>query len=158
MSENEFDLVTYTKEHQNIVKSGIDDISKILNGRDVEEKRSLLFCLDKYLDPYYGYNLPYFDDIMFLLQKRLFVEADKDVKDDILQLLTDYSRNSLDYLADNIEMVEPELLEDAIYALELTYNQKYVPIFIKYEFHENPHVQVVAKEALTELSKLNFDK
>lgn len=100
MSENEMSFITYTKKHQDIVKSGIDAISKILNGTNVEEKRSLLFCLDKYLDPYYGYNLPYFDGIILLLQKQLFLEKDKDVKDDILQLLTEYSKDLLDYLAD----------------------------------------------------------
>lgn len=104
-----------------------------INGTDIAEKRSLLLCLDKYLDPYYGYNLPYFDDIILLLQQQLFIEKDKDVKDDILELLTYYSKDSLDYLAENIERIEPELLEDAIYALKFTYNKKYLPVFELYE-------------------------
>lgn len=151
-------FVTYTQKHQDIVKSGIDAISEIIEGTDVIEKRSLLFCLDKYLDPYYGYNLSYFDDIILLLQKQLFIEKDKDVKDDILQLLTDYSKDSLDYLAENIESIEPGLLADALYALELTFNNKYVHIFNRFEYNENPRVQAVAKEALTELSKSNDNK
>ncbi|MVX67086.1 hypothetical protein GKZ28_25885 [Clostridium chromiireducens] len=54
MSENKVDFVTYTNDHSSIVKSGINAISKVLKGTDIAEKRSLLFCLDKYLDPYYG--------------------------------------------------------------------------------------------------------
>ncbi len=70
-----------------------------MNSNDDSEKRSLLFCLDRYLnDPYYGYNLPCFDGIIRLLEKHLFVNHIKAVKKDILQLLRDYSSTNLDLL------------------------------------------------------------
>jgi HEAT repeat protein len=87
----------------------------------------------------------------------LFENHDKEVKEDILQLLTDYSKDSLDYLAERIELIETELLADAIYALGLTFNIKYVPTLIRYENHEHTTVRNVAKEALLELSKSNRD-
>jgi hypothetical protein len=136
-------LISYTKKHQDIVKKGVDAIGEILKSANVDEKRSILFCLDKYLDPYFEYNLPYFDEIIVLLEKHLFENHDKEVKGDILQLLTDYSKDSLDYLAERIELIEFELLADAIYALGS--NLKYVPIFIRYENHENLNVRNVAK-------------
>ncbi|WP_240422005.1 hypothetical protein [Paenibacillus periandrae] len=137
-----------------IVNRGVDAIGEILKSADIDEKRSILFCLDKYLDPYYGYNLPYFDEIIVLLEKHLFENHDKEVKEDILQLLTDYSKDTLDYLVERIESIEFELLADAIYALGLTFNLKYVPIFIRYENDEHLNVRNVAKEVLLELSNL----
>ncbi|MFW2492031.1 hypothetical protein ACN077_26265 [Clostridium chromiireducens] len=157
MSENKVDFVTYTNDHSSIVKSGINAISKVLKGTDIAEKRSLLFCLDKYLDPYYGYNLPYSDDIFILLQEQLFLTDTKEVKEDILQLLRDYSKKSLDYLAEKLEELEsePDLLQDALYALGNTYNLKYVPVFIRYESHHNPFIRSAVKEILIDLSELN---
>ena len=158
MSENKVDFVTYTKNHSSVVKSGINAISEVLNGTDIAEKRSLLFCLDKYLDPYYGYNLPYFDDIIILLQEQLFLTNIKEVKEDILQLLKDYAKKSLDYLVEKIQELEsePELLEDALYALGNTYNLKYVSVFIRYESHHNYTIRNIVKEILIDFSKANI--
>jgi len=64
----------------------------------------------------------------------------------------------LDCFEDNIEKVEPRLLADAIYALGITYKSKCTHIFNGFEYHEDLHVQAVAKEALTELSKSNDNK
>lgn len=156
MRDDKVDFVAYTNEHSSIVKSGIKAINEVLNGTEIAEKRSLLFCLDKYLDPYYGYNLPYFDDIINLLQEQLFLTNTKEVKEDILQLLRDYARNSLDYLAEKIGGIdsEPELLEDALYALGNTYNHKYIPVLISYESHHNPIIRNVVKEILIDLSRM----
>jgi hypothetical protein len=158
VNENKVDFVTYTKDHSSVVKSGVNAISEVLNGTDIAEKRSLLFCLDKYLDPYYGYNLPYFDDIITLLQEQLFLIDVKEVKEDILQLLRDYAKKSLDYLAEKLEKLdsEPELLEDALYALGNTYNLKYVPVIIRYESHHNSTIKNAVKEILIDLSKSNI--
>lgn len=158
MSEKEIDFVTYTKKHTSVVENGINSISEVLNSTDITEKRSLLFCLDKYLDPYYGYTLPYFDDIIMLLQEQLFLTDTKEVKEDILQLLIDYSKNSLDCLAERLQELEsePELLENALYALGNTYTLKYVPVFIRYENHYNSTIRNAAKEILINLSKSNI--
>jgi len=156
MSIDEVDFVTYTADQSYIVKSGIKAINEVLNGTDISEKRSLLFCLDKYLDPYYGYNLPCFDDIIILLQEQLFLNDIKKVKEDILELLRYYAKGSLDYLAEKIEELEsdPELLEEALEALGNTNDLKYVPLFIKYESHYNPNISNAVKEILIDLSKL----
>lgn len=136
-----------------IVVNGITTIYNYLQNADSSEKRSLLFCLDRYLDPFYGYNLPYFDDIVLILQKQLFViENDKDVMDDILQLLTDYSKDNLDFLVENIENIRPEFLADAIYAIGSTYNIKYVPVIVKFTNHVNKEVREVANNTLIELA------
>lgn len=144
-----------------IVEGGINAINRVLNGTNTAEKRSLLFCLDKHLDPYYGYDLPYFEDIIILLQKQLFLTDIREIKEDILQLLRDYGK-TLDYLAEKLEELElePELLEDALYALGYTYNLKYIPILSKYESHHNSNIRNAVREILTELSELNntYDK
>ncbi|WP_132416993.1 hypothetical protein [Paenibacillus albiflavus] len=155
MNDTECNFVTYNKSHEEIINNGIEAISDYLIRANESEKRSLLLCLDKFLDPYYGYKLTYFNEIIILLQKNLFVDHSKVVKEDLIQLITDYSLETLDYLADNIDSIEPELLSDAINALGSTYNMLYLPIFIRYENHGNGVVQESAKEALIELKNKN---
>lgn len=111
--------ITYTSEHQQIATSSTNEIDSFLKSQNNAEKRSLLFCLDKYLDPYYGYNLPNHDEITLILEKHLFQSHIREVKEDILQLLTDYARKPLTYLAEHIEEIEPDLQADALYAIEL---------------------------------------
>ena len=153
LGENNGNFVSYSKKHMDIVNNGIAAIHNFLHEADCIEKRSLLFCLDRFLDPYYGYNLPNFDDIILILERQLFIdENDKDIMEDILQLLTDYAKDKLDYLAKNIENINPAFLADAIYAIGATYNIKYVPVIHKFENHENEVVREVAKNALIELS------
>ncbi len=115
MDENKVELITYTNQHSSIVEGGIKAINEVLNGSNISKKRSLLFYLDKYLDPYYGYNLTYFEDIIILLQKHLFLTDVKEIKEDILELLRAYTRRELDYLAEKLAELElePELLEEA---------------------------------------------
>ena len=40
--------ITYSKEEENIVKSGSSAIRKVLLGAETNKKLSLLFCLDKF--------------------------------------------------------------------------------------------------------------
>ena len=153
LNEREVSYVTYTQKHRDIIITGATAINDFLNNKDVSEKRSLLFCLDMYLDPYFGYELSYFDEIILLLEKHLLFDHCKEIKQDILQLLNDYSKNKLDYLADHIEEIEFELLADALYALRNTFNKEYIPVFILFENHQNQNVSDTAKNALIELSK-----
>ncbi|RAV21500.1 hypothetical protein [Paenibacillus contaminans] len=150
-------MIIYTKKHEDIVNRGVDAIDEFLKSSNVDEKRSILFCLDKYLDPYFEYDLPYFDKVIVLLEKHLFENHEKEVKEEILKLLAGYSEDSLEYLAERIEFIESELLADAIYALGLTFNVKYVPILSRYENHEHTNVRNAAKVALSELSKSKHD-
>ena len=72
MEENGSSYISYSQKHNKIVESGSVAIKKYLSESDYGEKRSLLLCLDRYLDPYFGYNLPFFDEIILLLQEQLF--------------------------------------------------------------------------------------
>jgi len=65
----------------------IPDHSEYMIGEEAVLKIILEWSV---LRVYYGYNLPYFDDIILLHQIQLFIEKDIDVKDDILQLLTEF--------------------------------------------------------------------
>ena len=49
--------ITYTDAEMEIVKSGIEAIRNVLMGTDMGKKESLLFCLDRFLDPWFGYQL-----------------------------------------------------------------------------------------------------
>ena len=60
--------ITYTDDEINIVEQGIEEVRKVLMGEECGKKRSLLFCLDWYLDPYYGNKLPYKDELVELLE------------------------------------------------------------------------------------------
>lgn len=157
MNETGGSYVTYTKQHEEIVNSGAIAINEFLTNANFIEKRSLLFCLDKYLDPYFGYNLTYFDEIIIVLEMHLFVDHNREVKEDIFQLITDYSRNSLDYLADNLEQMNIELLPDAIYALGLTFNKKYLSLLNNYENHKNERIRTTAKEAIETIKSTNSE-
>lgn len=108
--------VSYGSKQIKIVESGIDAIGMALyNGRE-EEKASILFCLDRFLDPYYGYHLPYESDIFVLLQNLLFEDNNTDIKEDILDLLL-YSKQPLDILESGLDKLSDELLPHAKYIL-----------------------------------------
>lgn len=148
MDEIEGTYIYYTPYHEEIVIKGIEAINDYLIHASDKEKRSLLFCLDKYLDPYYGYPLPFFDEAIAVLEEHLFMEHNKEVKEDILQLLSNYSKDRLDYLAEHLDRMDNELLADAIYSLGLTFNQTYIPILKSFENHKNMGVQRAVKEAI----------
>lgn len=109
-------FVTYEKRHQELIESGIDNLSAALYNETEEEKASILLCLERYLDPYFGYNLPYEADIIVLLQKLLFEENSDDIKEDILNLLT-YSKQPLTILEQNLYKLSEYLMAYAIYIL-----------------------------------------
>ena len=101
--------VRYTQQHNDIVEKGVSEILKVLNGTDTQEKESLLFCLDRYLDPYFKCNLPYAKDIFHVLEEQLFCPHPIAIKEDILNLLALYCTISLEMLASDIDKLEPEL-------------------------------------------------
>lgn len=111
--------ITYSQVHRDIITSGgVKEIDQYLATQSNAEKRSLLFCLDQYLDPYYRYNLIYHDKIISILEKQLFQNHTKEVKEDMLQLLNDYATKPLLYLAEHIDEIEPELRPDALHAVQ----------------------------------------
>ena len=117
-------MVTYNKKHEDIVKKGIDAIEKVLKGSNVAEKESLLFCLDKYLDPWFGYDLPRKKEILELVQYVVIDSNSQGVKEGALQLLTDYSWPPFTILENNLDKIEPILIGEVQYAINMDNNTK----------------------------------
>lgn len=105
--------VCYDKRHMDLVESGIEQLSYALYNETEEEKASILLCLDRYLDPYFGYNLPYESEIIILLQRILFEDNSEDIKEDILDLLQFYAKQPLDILEKGYEQLSGNLLAQA---------------------------------------------
>ena len=105
--------VCYDKRHMDLVESGIEQLSYALYNETEEEKASILLCLDRYLDPYFGYNLPYESEIIILLQRILFEDNSEDIKEDILDLLQFYAKQPLDILEKGYKQLSGSLLAQA---------------------------------------------
>ena len=99
-------VVTYSEDEREIVRSGIESIDTVLFSDDKDRMRRLLFCLDMYLDPYYGYDLPYEKDIFTSLQRLLTQTDDYDIAKDITDLLMYCDDCSL--IWENIDLVNEE--------------------------------------------------
>jgi hypothetical protein len=85
------DVVKYEQRHSKIVESGQKAIFSFYKNNNIEEKRSLLLCLDMYLDPYYNYNLSYTNNIFDWLDTELKKTTSLKLKEDIFELLRSYS-------------------------------------------------------------------
>ena len=88
--ENDFKYVTYGDDEIAVVKSGITAIQTILMGIDNNKKRSLLFALDWFMDPFYKQNIViagFRDDLKDLLQILIISSHNKDVVEDAINLL-----------------------------------------------------------------------
>lgn len=86
-------LIAYTEQERETVRSGFAAVKAVLAGSDSERKRSLLLCLDWFMDPYYGHSeeiAGWRSELKELLQDIFLWETDPDVMEDYLQLLTDY--------------------------------------------------------------------
>ena len=113
-------FVTYSKDEKNIVNEGIISIYNVLFGEDVEKKRRLLFCLDWYMDPYYGQDISDIKtELINLLQTVIIVPNDIDVKEDALQLLGDYAWGPFEILEEHFENIENDLRPDAEYVINM---------------------------------------
>lgn len=106
IKDSDYTYITYSKTQNDIVESGIDSIKGVFKENDKHEIRSLLFCLDKYLDPYYRYNLAYEKEIFDLLQIQLLIQNDEEIVDDIIQLLRDYCNIYLVILSEHIHSID----------------------------------------------------
>jgi len=85
------DVVKYERRHSEIVESGQEAIISFYRNNNIEEKRSLLLCLDMYLDPYYDYKLSYAKEIFTWLDVELKKSRNLKIKEDIFELLRSYS-------------------------------------------------------------------
>ena len=152
MDSDSAKYTSYNRRHMDIIQAGIEPIQVFLQTESQQEKDNLLFCMDRFLDPWFGYDLPHRDQIFILLQQHLFTEETFDIKNVILELLSQYGGQTLDIIADQMEQLELELLAEAVYALGMTYNRKYIPLVEIYESHQDETVRKAANEALHELN------
>lgn len=111
--------VTYSEHEENIVEKGIVAIQEVLMGTDDEAKASLLFCLDKYLDPYYGYHLSYENEIYDLLETVVVSPNTMDIREDALNLLTDYGGGPFPIIEKNFDNLPEVIKADAKYAVNM---------------------------------------
>jgi hypothetical protein len=108
------DFIVYGQEQRDIVEAGISAVAAVLLEGSEESKRSLLLCLDYYLDPYYGCLHPDSDGIFILLQQCLLTEPSSEVRADIMQLLSDYCDCPLDVLRRHLPDIPKEWREDVL--------------------------------------------
>ena len=88
-----------------------------LFGDDIKQIRSLLFCLDYYLDPYYKNTLPYEKEVYDSLQKLVISSRNDDVIDDCLQLIGDHCCYPLTIMEQGFENIKDSKKPDARYEL-----------------------------------------
>lgn len=113
-------IVTYTNNDKEIVKRGITAIREILLGEEADKKRSLLFCLDWFMDPYYGQDISAIEnDLTKLLQTVVISDNETDVKEDALQLLGSYTWGPYKILEQNYGNIEAELKPYADYVINM---------------------------------------
>ncbi|OWA33462.1 hypothetical protein B9G55_22640 [Saccharibacillus sp. O16] len=146
--------ITYGESHMAIVRSGAASIEAFLLNVDDAERLNMLFCLDRYLDPYFGYNLPYAGEIFEILQRELLRERSRKVKDDIFQLIDLYAGRHLDTLANRIDEVEPHWLGETLRVLGGTYNPQYVSTIQRFLDHDEPPIRAAAQEALDRIQSV----
>ena len=125
-------VVTYTEDDRALVRRGIKEIREVLMGEDMERKRSLLFCLDWFMDPYYEQDISAMEkDLVLLLQEVILAPNPKEVKEDALQLLRDYEWGPFELLEAHIEELDREIKPDALYVINMHVVAKVQPLVIK---------------------------
>lgn len=65
----------------------MDSIRDLLFSEENEHVMRLLNCLDKYLDPYFGYELPYYGEILDALRELLTQNQDGAIQEEAERLL-----------------------------------------------------------------------
>ncbi len=101
-NQNDVRVVTYGKSQLDLINSGLDGVRDVLRSGSEDEKASLLFCLERYFDPYFNSKLPYEDELAVLLQEMLFENNSDSIVEDIADLLLYYSK-PLKILEDNFD-------------------------------------------------------
>ena len=111
---------TYSDREEAVIRQGIAAIRAYYQEADEQQRKDLLFCLDKFLDPWFGYDLPYAGEIFRFLEEIIVSEdASLAVREDALQLLSDYGLSS-GILEAGLAQVPPSLQFDARICIALT--------------------------------------
>ena len=118
--DNEYNVstISYSESEREIVRKGIHAIREVLMGDDANKKRSLLFALDWFMDPYYKqdhYIADFLNELVELLQTVIITSNDDEVADNALNLLSSYAWPPFEILENNInkvsERMKPYVLE-----------------------------------------------
>lgn len=113
-----YDTITYDETHQKIVEDGINSIKEVLFGDNIHQIRQLLFCLDLYLDPYYGNRLPYEKEVYDLLQELVVTSQDDEIIYGCLSLIESYACVPLTIMEQNFAKIKDSQKPYAKYILE----------------------------------------
>ncbi len=91
-------------------------------GDDPGKKKSLLFALDWFMDPYYKQDIYIADireELVELLQIVIISSNDDDVADDALNLLSSYEWPPFEILEKNMDKVSEKLKPYVMYAINM---------------------------------------
>lgn len=109
--ESNVRYTTYGANEKEVVKRGIEAIRLVLMGNDDEKKKSLLFALDWFMDPYYKQNhyIADFQDELTDLLQIVVVSSSDDVSEDALDLLSSYAWGPFEILEKEIDKVSEQM-------------------------------------------------
>ncbi len=89
-------------------------------GTDAGRKRSILFCLDYFMDAYYGEDISEIHDELVELLEEVIVSPNEDtVIEDALDLLMSYEWPPFPVLEKNIDVIAPQHKPSVLYLLNL---------------------------------------
>lgn len=114
--------ITYGENEKDIIKKGIVAIQEVLMGDNTDKKRSLLFALDWFMDPYYKQDIYIADireDLVNLLQTVIIWSNDDEVSKAALNLLSSYEWPPFEILEKNIDRVSKQLKPDVLYVINM---------------------------------------
>lgn len=112
-------MLGYGDKEKRLIESGFDNVRSVLLGEDIEQARRVLFCLDRYLDPYHKKRLRYEKDLFELLENIAITSDEDELIDDCLQLLGDYANIPLTILEEGIENVKKNMRSQARYVINM---------------------------------------
>ncbi len=117
---NHISYISYGENEIDIVKNGIEAIREVLMGNNTDKKRSLLFALDWFMDPYYKQDISNFHgELIELLQTVVISSNDDDVSEDALNLLSSYEWPPFEILEKNINRVSERLKPNVLYVINM---------------------------------------
>ena len=124
-------FVSYSDSEKEIVRQGIGAIRSVLTGNDEDAKLRLLFCLDWFMDPYYGQDISDFkDELITLLQEIVVSDKSMHVEEDALELLDSYCQGPFPVLEANLEHTDEEILPRVEYTVNFHRIEKIVPVMV----------------------------
>ena len=77
----------YNESHCEIVEAGMNSITTFYQSNNIDEKRALLFCMERYIDPYYKSELPHLENTIKWLEQEFYQTRNNQIKEDIFELL-----------------------------------------------------------------------